>query len=114
MAQYVGDPASRDSSYHQGTVWAWLMGPFVTAYLKVHGARSPARQQAAQWLSGLRRHISDAGLGQVSAIFDGDPPHLPRGCIAQAWSVAAILRAAAELGLLGTTACCLQLHPFVL
>lgn len=99
---FIGDPASRDSSYHQGTVWAWLMGPFVTAYLKVHGASAYGRQQAAQWLAGLRRHISDAGLGHVSEVFDGDPPHLPRGCIAQAWSVAELLRTAAELGLLST------------
>ena len=98
----VGDPASRDSSYHQGTVWAWLMGPFITAFLKVHGASSYGRQQAAQWLAGLRRHISDAGLGHVSEVFDGDPPHLPRGCIAQAWSVAEILRAAVEIGRLNT------------
>ena len=99
----TGEPASRDSSYHQGTVWAWLMGPFITAYLKVHGATSQGRQQAAQWLSGFRQHLSDAGLGQVSEIFDGDPPHQPRGCIAQAWSVAELLRAAAALGLIGTT-----------
>jgi predicted glycogen debranching enzyme len=99
----TGDSASRDSSYHQGTVWAWLIGPFITAYLKVYGATSQGRQQAAQWLSGFRRHLSDAGLGHVSEIFDGDPPHQPRGCIAQAWSVAELLRAAAALGLLGAT-----------
>jgi predicted glycogen debranching enzyme len=95
--------ASRDSSYHQGTVWAWLMGPFITAYLKVQGATSQGRQQAAQWLSGFRRHLSDAGLGHVSEVFDGDPPHQPRGCIAQASSVAELLRATAALGLLGTS-----------
>lgn len=99
----TGDPASRDSSYHQGTVWAWLVGPFMTAYLKVHGAAAQGRQQAAQWLSGFRRHLSDAGLGHISEIFDGDPPHQPRGCIAQAWSVAELLCAAAALGLVGTT-----------
>jgi predicted glycogen debranching enzyme len=99
----TGDAASRDSSYHQGTVWAWLMGPFITAYLKVQGATSQGRQQAAQWLSGFRRHLSDAGLGHISEVFDGDPPHQPRGCIAQAWSVAELLRAAAALGLLGTS-----------
>jgi len=99
----TGDSASRDSSYHQGTVWAWLVGPFMTAYLKVHGATSQGRQQAAQWLSGFRQHLSDAGLGHVSEIFDGDPPHQPRGCIAQAWSVAELLRAAAALGLVETT-----------
>src|SRR5499433_183805 len=99
----IGDAASRNSSSHQGTVWAWLMGPFITAYLKVQGATSQGRQQAAQWLSGFRRHLGDAGLGHVSELFDGDPPHQPRGCIAQAWSVAELLRAAAELGLLRTT-----------
>jgi predicted glycogen debranching enzyme len=99
----TGSPASRDGSYHQGTVWAWLMGPFMTAYLKVHGATFQGYQQAAQWLSGFRQHLSDAGLGHVSEIFDGDPPHQPRGCIAQAWSVAEFLRAATALGLLGTT-----------
>ncbi len=99
----TGAAASRDSSYHQGTVWAWLMGPFITAYLKVQGATSQGRQQAAQWLSGFRRHLSDAGLGHVSEVFDGDPPHQPRGCIAQAWSVAELLRATAALGLLGTS-----------
>lgn len=101
--RYAGDPTSRDSSYHQGTVWAWLMGPFITAYLKVHGATSQGRQQAAQWLSGFRQHLSDAGLGHVSEIFDGAPPHQPRGCIAQAWSVAELLRTAAALGLVDTT-----------
>jgi len=99
----TGDAASRDRSSHQGTVWAWLMGPFITAYLKVQGATSQGRQQAAQWLSGFRRHLSDVGLGHVSEVFDGDPPHQPRGCIAQAWSVAELLRATAALGLLGTS-----------
>jgi len=99
----TGDAASRYSSSHQGTVWAWLMGPFITAYLKVQGATSQGRQQAAQWLSGFRRHLSDAGLGHVSESFDGDPPHQPRGCIAQARSVAELLRVTAALGLLGTS-----------
>jgi predicted glycogen debranching enzyme len=101
--RHTGDAASRASSSHQGTVWAWLMGPFSTAYLKVQGATSQARQQAAQWLSGFRRHLSDAGIGHVSEVFDGDPPHQPRGCIAQAWSVAELLRVASALGLLGTS-----------
>jgi len=98
--RYEGGPASRDSLYHQGTVWPWLMGPFLTAYVKVHGATSQGRQQAMQWLSGFRTHVCDAGLGHISEIFDGDAPHHPRGCIAQAWSVAELLRAAATLGLL--------------
>jgi glycogen debranching enzyme len=96
--RYEGDVASRDSAYHQGTVWPWLMGPFLTAYLKVNGYSAEARRQAAAWLEPLQRHLGEAGLGQVSEIFDGDPPHRPRGCIAQAWSVGELARAAAESG----------------
>jgi predicted glycogen debranching enzyme len=94
--RYEGDQRSRDGAYHQGTVWAWLMGPFITAYLKVHGRTKNGREKAAQWLGGFREHLSDAGLGQISEIFDGDAPHRPRGCIAQAWSVSELLRAAVE------------------
>lgn len=100
--RYAGDPGSRDAAYHQGTVWAWLMGPFITAYLKVHGDTRDVRQQALQWLAGFRTHVCHAGLGHISEIFDGDAPHQPRGCIAQAWSVAEVLRAAAALGLLNS------------
>jgi predicted glycogen debranching enzyme len=91
-----GDPRSRDGAYHQGTVWGWLMGPFITAYVKVHGGSAAARKQACTWLAGLCAHLHDVGLGQVSEIFDGDAPHQPRGCIAQAWSVADLLRTAVE------------------
>ncbi|HSF30869.1 MAG TPA: amylo-alpha-1,6-glucosidase [Candidatus Tectomicrobia bacterium] len=91
-----GDPGSRDAAYHQGTVWAWLMGPFITAYLNVNGRSSEARQQAATWLHAFDAHLHDAGLGQISEIFDGDAPHRPRGCMAQAWSVAELLRAIVE------------------
>jgi predicted glycogen debranching enzyme len=98
--RYEGDPASRDATYHQGTVWAWLMGPFITAYLRVSGDTEAARQQARQWLTGFRTHLHHAGLGHIAEIFDGDAPHQPRGCIAQAWSVAEVLRVAAALGLL--------------
>ena len=94
--RYEGDQWSRDGAYHQGTVWTWLIGPFITAYMKVNGRTTKARQKAAQWLAGFGTHLSDAGLGQVSEIFDGDTPHQPRGCIAQAWSVAELLRAAVE------------------
>ena len=90
--RYEGDQRSRDGAYHQGTVWPWLLGPFCTAYIKVNGPESRARM--AQWLAPFREHLRSAGLGQISEIFDGDPPHHPRGCIAQAWSVAEILRAA--------------------
>ncbi|MDQ3820874.1 MAG: glycogen debranching protein, partial [Acidobacteriota bacterium] len=96
-AHYTGDSLSRDGAYHQGTVWAWLMGPFITAYLKVNNQSEESRRQALQWLQNFREHLSEAGLGQVSEIFDADPPHTPRGCIAQAWSVAEILRAMKEM-----------------
>jgi predicted glycogen debranching enzyme len=94
--RYEGDQRSRDGAYHQGTVWAWLMGPFISAYIKVNGRTKESREKAAQWLASFRDHLSNAGLGQVSEIFDGDPPHRPRGCIAQAWSVSELLRAAVE------------------
>ncbi len=92
-ATYEGNGYERDSAYHQGTVWPWLLGPFITAYVKVHGGTTEARRRAEQMLSGLRAQLSQAGLGQISEIFDADPPHLPRGCFAQAWSVAEVLRA---------------------
>jgi glycogen debranching enzyme len=91
--RYVGDPFRRDRAYHQGTVWAWLIGPFVEAYLRVHGFSAEAREQCRQWIRPLCDHLGQAGLGSVSEIFDGDPPHAPRGCIAQAWSVAELIRA---------------------
>jgi predicted glycogen debranching enzyme len=94
--QYTGDQRSRDSAYHQGTVWPWLMGPFLTAYIKVNGGSAAARDQAELWLEHLRNHLSEAGLGHVSEIFEGDAPHRPVGCIAQAWSVAELLRVYAE------------------
>jgi predicted glycogen debranching enzyme len=91
--RYEGDVASRDGAYHQGTVWSWLLGPFIEAYLKVNGYSAEAKREAAGWLGEMRAHLWDAGLGQVSEIFDGDSPHTPRGCFAQAWSVGEILRA---------------------
>ena len=94
--RYTGGPHSRDGAYHQGTVWPWLMGPFITAFIRVNGGSPAARQQAETWLSSLKDHLSDAGVGHISEIFDGDPPHRPVGCIAQAWSVAEILRATVE------------------
>jgi glycogen debranching enzyme len=94
--RYEGDGASRDSAYHQGTVWPWLMGPFITAYIKVHERAASARQQAEKWLAPLQQHLSDAGLGHISEIFDGDTPQRPVGCVAQAWSVAEVLRALVE------------------
>jgi 4-alpha-glucanotransferase len=86
---YRGGGAERDSGYHQGPVWAWLLGHWALAHYRVHG--DPAAAQA--WLEPIGDHLADAGLGQVSEIFDGDPPHLPRGAPAQAWSVACVLEA---------------------
>ena len=91
-----GGIRERDSAYHQGTVWPWLMGPFITAYVKSQGKTKASRERAAKWLTAFRTHLTEAGLGNISEICDGDAPHTPRGCIAQAWSVAEILRAAVE------------------
>ena len=95
VGRYGGDPTSRDGAYHQGTVWPWLMGPYITAYSKTFG-KVAGQEFATEWLNNFRPHIEEAGLGQVSEIFDADPPHTPRGCIAQAWSVAELLRAACD------------------
>jgi predicted glycogen debranching enzyme len=93
---YGGDPRSRDSAYHQGTVWPWLLGPFLTAYVRVHGASAEARDRAGHFLEPLRQHLWQGGLGHISEVFDADPPHRPGGCIAQAWSAAEILRTYVE------------------
>jgi predicted glycogen debranching enzyme len=90
---YIGSPLERDSAYHQGTVWAWLIGPFVEAYRKTHSEDSDFAEKFEAFTSGFREHLNEAMLGQVSEIFDADPPHTPRGCAAQAWSVAELLRA---------------------
>jgi predicted glycogen debranching enzyme len=87
-----GGPSVRDTAYHQGTVWPWLLGPFITAYLRVHSNNPEAVEQGRVWLHAVEEHLREAGLGQISEIFDGDPPHHPRGCIAQAWSVGETLR----------------------
>jgi predicted glycogen debranching enzyme len=89
VGRYGGDQGQRDAAYHQGTVWGWLMGPFVSAYLRVYGEHERARS----FLQPLIHHLADHGVGSISEIFDGDPPFRPRGCIAQAWSVAEVLRA---------------------
>ncbi|HEV7500008.1 MAG TPA: amylo-alpha-1,6-glucosidase, partial [Vicinamibacteria bacterium] len=88
-AKYDGDLRSRDAAYHQGTVWAWLIGPYIDAWLKLHpgdlaGARS--------FLQGFVPHLGEACLGSISEIFDAEEPYTPRGCVAQAWSVAEVLR----------------------
>ena len=93
IGHYGGDQRQRDGAYHQGSVWGWLIGPFVSAHLRVY--RDPA--QAQSYLMPLLHHLADHGVGSISEIFDGDPPFTPRGCIAQAWSVAEMLRAWQEI-----------------
>jgi glycogen debranching enzyme len=91
--RYDGGPAARDAVYHQGTVWPWLIGPFVEAWVKVRGDSIHARSEARdRFLTPLLRHLDEAGLNHVSEITDGDAPHLPRGCPFQAWSVGELLR----------------------
>ncbi len=87
--RYGGGPRERDAAYHQGPVWGWLLGAFALAHLRVH--RDPAA--AAGFLAPIAHHLADYGVGSVAEIFDGDPPFTPRGCTAQAWSVAEVLRA---------------------
>jgi predicted glycogen debranching enzyme len=87
--RYFGDLRSRDAAYHQGTVWAWLIGPFIDAWLKVH---PDDRAGARRFLEGLVPELDDACIGSISEIFDAEAPYTPRGCIAQAWSVAEMLR----------------------
>jgi len=91
---YSGRQSDRDGAYHQGTVWPYLIGPFVEAYLKVNGYSPKSKRQAGRFIEPLLKHLADDGcIGQVSEIFDGDPPHRPKGCFAQAWSVAELIRA---------------------
>lgn len=90
---YGGDQYDRDSAYHQGTVWGWLIGAFALAHLRVHGDRD----RALSFLTPTIDHLTNAGLGSISEIFDGDAPFNPKGCIAQAWSVAEVLRAYLEI-----------------
>lgn len=93
VGRYTGNAKSRDSAYHQGTVWAWLIGPYVTASVRARGRGEDVRSEAKRVLDPFYNHLTQAGIGTVSEIFEGDPPHTPRGCISQAWSVAEIMRA---------------------
>jgi predicted glycogen debranching enzyme len=91
--RYEGGPEQRDGAYHQGTAWAWLLGPFVEAWLRVRGGGAAARAEArARFLAPLLAHLGEAGLGHVSEIADAEPPHAPRGCPFQAWSLGELLR----------------------
>ena len=95
-AHYEGGVTERDTAYHLGTVWPWLMGPFITAYMKVNQRSEAARQQSETWLAAFSEHVTTTGLGHICEIADAEYPYTPRGCIAQAWSAAEILRAAVE------------------
>jgi glycogen debranching enzyme len=88
--RYEGGVAQRDSAYHQGTVWPWLIGPFVDAWLKVH---PEDHEGARRFLEGFVPHLDESCIGSISEVFDAVEPYKPRGCIAQAWSVAEVLRA---------------------
>jgi predicted glycogen debranching enzyme len=91
---YSGNLYQRDSAYHQGTAWGWMLGPFLTALVRVNG--SDGKSEAQKLIEEIKPHLEDAGIGTFSEIFDADAPHAARGCIAQAWSVAEILRAYTE------------------
>ena len=91
---YDGDLRARDAAYHQGTVWGWLIGHYVDAAMKVNSDKAAARAL----LKGLEEHLEHAGVGQISEIFDATEPYRPRGCIAQAWSVAEALRVFLKTG----------------
>jgi predicted glycogen debranching enzyme len=93
--KYYGDLRSRDAAYHQGTVWGWLIGPFVDAWLKQYPEDRPG---AHRLLEGFANHLSSACVGSISEIFDADEPYTPRGCVAQAWSVAEVLRCLEKTG----------------
>jgi len=92
--RYYGDLRTRDEAYHQGTVWAWLVGAFVDAWLKVFPDDAAGAREAVR---GFCAHLDDACVGSISEIFDADRPYTPRGCIAQAWSVAEVLRVISKL-----------------
>ncbi len=97
--RYEGGVLQRDGSYHQGTVWPWLIGPFVEAWLRVRNGTTEAKAEARErFLVPLYEHLGEAGLGHVSEIADAEPPHTPRGCPFQAWSVGELLRVEALLG----------------
>jgi glycogen debranching enzyme len=88
-AKYYGDLHSRDAAYHQGTVWAWLIGPFIDAWLKVYPDDC---ETARKFLEGFNRHMTEGAIGSISEIFDAEGSYHQRGCVAQAWSVAEALR----------------------
>jgi len=93
IGHYQGGVLERDSAYHQGAAWPWLLGPFIEAWIRVRGGTADAKSEAYQrFVKPLNSHLQEAGLGHISEIADGDPPHTPRGCPFQAWSVGEFIR----------------------
>ncbi len=92
VGHYLGNIFERDRAYHQGTVWAWLIGPYISGYVRTHAGTKNTIEYVMGLLESFYAHLFESGLGTISEIFDGDAPHKPRGCISQAWSVAEILR----------------------
>ena len=90
----MGSQLQRANAYHQGTVWGWLMGPFITTMIRFYGEYG--REKAKKIINNFMQQANEAGIGTISEIFDGNTPYSPRGCIAQAWSVGELLRAYVE------------------
>jgi predicted glycogen debranching enzyme len=100
IPHYGGDQLHRDSGYHQGTVWSWLLGPMASAIVAVEG--DDGKERAKKIPEAIIPHLSEAGVGTISEIFDAEPPHAPRGCMAQAWSVGEVLRQYHELHMMSS------------
>ncbi|MBI1371422.1 MAG: hypothetical protein GC159_01485 [Phycisphaera sp.] len=96
--RYAGSMFERDRAYHQGTVWAWLIGPFIEGWLRAHKFSDKSRTEARSYIAPLLEELPRHSVGQLHEIFEGDPPHNPQGCIAQAWSIAELLRVAVLAG----------------
>jgi predicted glycogen debranching enzyme len=95
--KYIGNQFERDKAYHNGTIWPWLIGPFLDGYLRVHNRSPESKDQCRRWLAPLIASMEEGCLGNLSECFEADPPHRPVACVAQAWSVAEVLRLAIEL-----------------
>ncbi|WMW25470.1 amylo-alpha-1,6-glucosidase [Methanolobus sediminis] len=96
IGYYKGNTEERDAAYHTGTVWPWLLGPYITAYARVYKDKAETKDKLRDLLKGIKRHLDTVCIGSISEIFDGDNPHEPGGCISQAWSVAEIMRCYVE------------------
>jgi glycogen debranching enzyme len=93
---YRGTTEERDAAYHNGTVWPWLLGPYITAYARVYKDRTETKDKLRDLLRDIEEHLDEACIGGISEVFDGNWPHKPNGCVSQAWSVAEIIRCYVE------------------